>query len=75
MKLIDKAMRYDRNKMLRSNNTFSISSNYLNYNSLLILSFFLETTQIFESSLSYTPKGSLFPGLDQASLTYFPSIF
>jgi hypothetical protein len=75
VKLIDKAMRYDRNKMERSNNSFGLSSNYLNYNKLLGLSFLLESTEIFDIYLSCEPKGSLFPGLGQATLTYFPVVF
>jgi len=44
MRLIDKAVRYDRNKMQRSCNTFGLYSNYLNYRALLTLSFFLDST-------------------------------
>lgn len=43
-KLIDKALRYDRNKMQRSSNAFGVNSNYLNYRALLVLSFFLDST-------------------------------
>lgn len=43
-KIIDKALRYDRNKMQRSNNMFGLNSNYLNYKALLVLSFLLDNT-------------------------------
>lgn len=46
-RLIDKALRYDRNKMQRSNNIFGLNSNYLNYRALLILSYFLDSTELF----------------------------
>lgn len=61
--------------MQRSNNSFGLFSNYLNYRALLILSFFLDSTELFETYLNSDPNGYLFAGLGKISLMYFPITF
>lgn len=61
--------------MQRSNNMFGLNSNYLNYKALLVLSFLLDNTELFDIYLSTDSKSGIFAGLGKISLMYNPITF
>jgi hypothetical protein len=45
--ILGKGLRYNWNKMESSNNWFGLQSNNLNYRSLLLMEYLLESTELF----------------------------
>lgn len=73
-RIIDRALRYDRATMERSNNLFGLNSNYLNLRALMVISFLLDNTDLFDIYLGKSVNRT-FRDLGKLSLRYFPITF